>query len=129
MIAAAIDIGTNSIKLVVGENEARGAVRLLREDGIITRLGENLDSTGLISDAAFRRTLEALRSLVADARDLGAECIRAVATSAMRDAASTNRRVLPIPASPTIRATLGAVLTADCSMKAVSRAISSSRPQ
>ena len=89
MIAAAIDVGTNSIKLVVGEKDARGAVRVLREAVVITRLGEKLDSTGLISDAASRRTLEGIRSLVADARELGAECIRAVATSAMRDA--TNR--------------------------------------
>jgi exopolyphosphatase/guanosine-5'-triphosphate,3'-diphosphate pyrophosphatase len=98
MIAAAIDVGTNSIKLVVGEKDARGAVRLLCEAVIITRLGEKLDSTGVISDAAFRQTLEGLRGLVRDARDLGAESIRAVATSAMRDAANRDEFINAVEA-------------------------------
>ena len=88
MIAAAIDIGTNSVKLVVGETDPAGEARLLREDVLITRLGENLDATGLLGRDGLRRTLEGVRGLVEQARAAGATTVRAVATSAMRDAAN-----------------------------------------
>lgn len=103
MKAAAIDIGTNSIKLVVGERDAAGSVRVLREAVLITRLGQNLGSTGRIGEGAARRTLEGLRSLVADARDLGAERIRAVATSAMRDAANREEFIDAVEAAAGVR--------------------------
>jgi exopolyphosphatase/guanosine-5'-triphosphate,3'-diphosphate pyrophosphatase len=89
MIAAQIDIGTNSIKLVVGERQKTGGyTALLREDVLITRLGEGLSSTGRISPEAAQRTLEGIEGFVAQARGMGAESIRAVATAALRLAAN-----------------------------------------
>lgn len=85
MIAAAIDVGTNSVKAVVGESDGM-QVRILADNMLITRLGEGLDASGRLGDEARARTLEGIRTLVRMARDNGARRIRAVATSAMRDA-------------------------------------------
>ena len=48
MIAAAIDIGTNSIKLIVGETAAGNTPATLLDVCIITRLGEGLDESGVL---------------------------------------------------------------------------------
>jgi exopolyphosphatase/guanosine-5'-triphosphate,3'-diphosphate pyrophosphatase len=73
---AAIDIGTNSTRLLVGDQRRT----------VITRLGRAVDGTGRLDDGAVARTLDVLRDYAAVARDLGASTIRAVATSAARDA-------------------------------------------
>jgi exopolyphosphatase / guanosine-5'-triphosphate,3'-diphosphate pyrophosphatase len=78
---AAIDIGTNSTRLLVG-NERRA---------VITRLGRGVDSTGRLDDHAVGKTIDVLRDYAAVIRDAGASHVRAVATSAARDAA--NREV------------------------------------
>jgi exopolyphosphatase / guanosine-5'-triphosphate,3'-diphosphate pyrophosphatase len=103
MIAAAIDIGTNSIKLVVGEKNPSGAACVLHEAVTITRLGENLGLSRRIGPDAARRTLEGIRGLVADARNLGADTIRAVATSAMRDAANGEDFIAAVQARTGVR--------------------------
>lgn len=87
MRAAAIDIGTNSIKIVVGQKDSNG-VRVLHENVLITRLGESLYSSGRIGADGVKRTLEGICRLVLEAQTAGATLIRAVATSAMRDAAN-----------------------------------------
>jgi exopolyphosphatase / guanosine-5'-triphosphate,3'-diphosphate pyrophosphatase len=82
---AVIDIGTNSTRLLVADVEA-GAVVELERRTVVTRLGEGVDATGRLSDAAMARvkeTLEAYREVI---DRLGATRIEAVATSAMRDA-------------------------------------------
>lgn len=87
MRAAAIDIGTNSIKLALGEGDPAG-LRVLHENVLITRLGQDLYAAGRISDEAARRTVEGICQLAGEARSAGATRIRAVATSAVRDAAN-----------------------------------------
>jgi exopolyphosphatase/guanosine-5'-triphosphate,3'-diphosphate pyrophosphatase len=57
MIAGAIDVGTNSVKLLIAD----GRLRTLEERVIVTRLGEGLARTGRIAEGAARRTLAALR--------------------------------------------------------------------
>lgn len=82
---AAIDIGTNSILLTVAEVEA-GEIRPLCERSRITRLGEGLNATGRLSEEPMRRSLDALRELVEEARQLRADTVLAVGTEVLRKA-------------------------------------------
>jgi exopolyphosphatase/guanosine-5'-triphosphate,3'-diphosphate pyrophosphatase len=74
---AAIDIGTNSTRLLVGGDRRT----------TITRLGQGVDATGRLRPDAVERTVAVLREYGDAARAAGAERVRAVATSAVRDAA------------------------------------------
>ena len=85
---AAIDVGTNSVRVYVAEIDGSNAKQLDR-DLIITRLGEGVDKTRRLGAEPLRRTLEAIARYHARARELGATTIRIAATSAARDA--TNR--------------------------------------
>jgi exopolyphosphatase/guanosine-5'-triphosphate,3'-diphosphate pyrophosphatase len=88
---AVFDLGSNSIKFLVVEAAGRGgAMRVLRERSIPTRLAEHLIDTAVLRPEAIERTLAALRELRAEAAELGVTHFRAVATSAVRD--SRNRR-------------------------------------
>ncbi len=80
---AAIDCGTNSIRLLVTD----GGTDLVRTMEIV-RLGEGVDRTGRLAPAAIERTLAALRRYADTAAALGATRVRMVATSATRDAAN-----------------------------------------
>ncbi|WP_435298409.1 Ppx/GppA phosphatase family protein [Timonella sp. A28] len=84
---AAIDCGTNSIRLLVADvDEASGAlqdhVRLME----VVRLGQGVDRTGRLADEALARTFDATRRYAEVCRAYGVEKIRFVATSATRDA-------------------------------------------
>ncbi|MGZ8597613.1 MAG: DUF501 domain-containing protein [Actinomycetota bacterium] len=85
---AAIDQGTNSIRLLVVEPApAPGAPATeLARDMLITRLGLGVDRTGRFDLDALARTIGALGTFCRRARALGAERIRVGATSAVRDA-------------------------------------------
>ncbi|CCW36700.1 Ppx/GppA phosphatase [Chthonomonas calidirosea] len=85
-IVAAIDVGTNSVKIIVVDATA-GCERLLYENTLICRLGEGMQAYGMrLKEAAIRRTLEALEELVQQARAHGAQQIAAVGTAALREA-------------------------------------------
>jgi exopolyphosphatase/guanosine-5'-triphosphate,3'-diphosphate pyrophosphatase len=88
---AAIDQGTNSIRLLVVEPARGGPVELAR-DMVITRLGQGVDRTGSIAPEALQRTVSVLARYCRRARALHAERIHVAATSAVRDA--TNRQQL-----------------------------------
>lgn len=83
---AAIDVGTNTVRVLVAESEDPATYRPIYEAQVITRLGERLQETGLLSAVAVERTLEVLQRYVQTAKDLGAHEIAAVATSAAREA-------------------------------------------
>ncbi|MFC7403108.1 DUF501 domain-containing protein [Citricoccus sp. GCM10030269] len=88
-IVAAIDCGTNSIRLLVARREkVDGKPRLvdLHREMRVVRLGEGVDATGRLTDAAMERTFAATDDYAAIIRDLGATSVRFVATSASRDA-------------------------------------------
>ncbi|HEU4354489.1 MAG TPA: DUF501 domain-containing protein [Actinomycetota bacterium] len=85
---AAIDQGTNSIRLLVAEPDGRGGFRELARDMVITRLGEGVDETGRIAPDALRRTVEQLAIDCRRAKALHARRIRVGATSAVRDASN-----------------------------------------
>lgn len=85
MRIATIDIGTNSVLLLVVD-DASGEPVALAERATITRLGQGVDKTRALAPEAIERTLACLRGYAHVARDLGAERIVAAGTSAMRDA-------------------------------------------
>jgi exopolyphosphatase / guanosine-5'-triphosphate,3'-diphosphate pyrophosphatase len=83
----AIDCGTNSTRLLVSDARGVTVERLMR----ITRLGQGVDATGSLVDAAVDRTLDVLREYRAVMDGHGVQRVRITATSAARDAA--NREV------------------------------------
>ena len=82
---AAVDCGTNSIRLLVTDIDGRHKHDVHREMRVV-RLGEGVDRTGSLAPQAIERTRVALADYAATCRDLDAERIRMVATSASRDA-------------------------------------------
>jgi exopolyphosphatase / guanosine-5'-triphosphate,3'-diphosphate pyrophosphatase len=80
---AAVDIGTNSTRLLI----ASGDDELARES-IVTRLGEGVDGSGRLGDAAQQRTLDVLRRYREAIAEHRCERAAAVMTSAVRDAAN-----------------------------------------
>ncbi len=89
---AAIDCGTNSIRLLVADVDAEvGTLVDVERTMEIVRLGEGVDRTGAFSEAALERTFAACGRYAAAIDALGASRVRFVATSASRDA--TNREV------------------------------------
>ena len=83
---AAVDVGTNSVLLLVAERAADGVVRPVREEAEITRLGRGVDRTGVLSAEGMDATLEVLARFAALAREDGARALVVTATSAARDA-------------------------------------------
>jgi len=87
---AVIDMGTNSVKFHVGERGPDGTWRTVVDRSEMTRLGEHLDETGEISDAAMARTADAIAGMVDEARELGVRAIAAVGTAGMRIARNSD---------------------------------------
>ncbi|WP_282795064.1 Ppx/GppA phosphatase family protein [Streptomyces sp. CC224B] len=84
---AAIDCGTNSIRLLVADADpATGRLADLDRRMRIVRLGQDVDRTGRLAPQALERTFAACREYAAVIKELGAERTRFVATSASRDA-------------------------------------------
>ena len=103
---AAIDCGTNSIRLLVADVAAsfdgKLELRDVHRESRVVRLGKGVDATGVLDPEALERTRVALADYAAVMRGKGAQRVRMVATSAMRDA--RNREDF----FGMVRATLGA---------------------
>ena len=84
---AALDVGTNSTRLLVADVADGAVVAELTREMVITRLGKGVDRTGRFDPSALARTLEVLAGYAETCRRLGAGRRRLVATSATRDAA------------------------------------------
>lgn len=82
---AVVDVGTNSIKLLVAAMRG-GKLEVLTDRVEITRLGEGLSETGAISRDAFARSLRAIQRMCGDARDAGADSVSIVGTEGLRRA-------------------------------------------
>lgn len=93
MRVATLDIGTNSVLLLVAESDEHGRPRAMVERMEITRLGRGVDRTGMLDDAALADTLDAIGRFADEARSLGATRIAATATSAARDAKNGHRLI------------------------------------
>ncbi|MEU1279655.1 Ppx/GppA phosphatase family protein [Streptomyces sp. NPDC005805] len=84
---AAVDCGTNSIRLLVADvDTATGRLTDLDRRMTIVRLGQGVDRTGRLAPEALERTFTACREYAGVIKELGAETVRFVATSASRDA-------------------------------------------
>jgi exopolyphosphatase/guanosine-5'-triphosphate,3'-diphosphate pyrophosphatase len=83
---ATIDLGTNTILLLVVELEDAGVFRVLTDRAEIARLGAGVDRTRSLSAEGVERALEVLREYVHTCRNLGVDEIVAAGTSALRDA-------------------------------------------
>ena len=86
----AVDIGSNSIRMQAAEVGAGGPVRILAEDRHVTRLGDSVFGEGRINDQALELTIDVLSRMAKTLAEHGVEKVRAVATSAVRDARNQN---------------------------------------
>lgn len=89
---AAIDCGTNSIRLLIADVEGDRLTEIVRTMEIV-RLGEGIDRTGRFAPTALERTFAATRTYTALIQQHGAERIRFCATSASRDAANKSELI------------------------------------
>lgn len=121
MRLAAIDVGTNTVRLLVVDLEPGGAWTTVAQDQRVTRLGESLAGSGRLAPAAMTRTGDAVAEYVSRARTLAADEVRIVATSAVREAANgaefaaavgrqTGHAIEVIPGGEEARLTLRGVL-------------------
>jgi exopolyphosphatase/guanosine-5'-triphosphate,3'-diphosphate pyrophosphatase len=83
---AAIDIGSNSIRCIIAEASNDGKFKIMDDEKATVRLGERLAITGVISDEAASRAIEAIRRFQKLVIGLNVEEVEAVATSAVRTA-------------------------------------------
>ena len=90
MRVAAIDCGTNSIRLLIADIDGTNFREVVRDMEIV-RLGQGVDQTGQFHPDAIMRTLAAVDKFAAEIAKRGVEKIRFCATSATRDA--TNRHL------------------------------------
>jgi exopolyphosphatase/guanosine-5'-triphosphate,3'-diphosphate pyrophosphatase len=87
VVVAAIDIGTNSVLMLVTRLRADGTITVEQDRAKVTRLGKGVDEHRALDLSAIERTLSTLREFAADAKAIGATIV-AVGTSALRDAAN-----------------------------------------
>ncbi|MFN2389389.1 MAG: exopolyphosphatase [Actinomycetota bacterium] len=85
MRVAAIDVGTNSTRLLVGE-ESQDGFRPIDRRMVITRLGEGVDRRRVLAPEALDRALRTIADYAATCGELGVERLRVTGTSAVRDA-------------------------------------------
>lgn len=84
---AAVDVGTNSTRLLVADGGA-GVPRTVRRRAVVTRLGEGAGAGGSLAREPVLRTMKAIRKFVGEARELGAERVLVAGTSAVREMAA-----------------------------------------
>ena len=83
---AVIDLGTNTVRLLVAEIRAEGEWSPIHAEQRVTRLGEGLRTSGALGEAPMTRTAAAVGEYVARAHANGASSVRIVGTSAVREA-------------------------------------------
>jgi exopolyphosphatase / guanosine-5'-triphosphate,3'-diphosphate pyrophosphatase len=93
---AAIDIGSNSIRQIVADVSPEGAIQVVDEMKAAPRLAAGLATSGLIADTSMRAAVEAVERMATLARQLGAQRIDAVATSAVREAQNASDLIAAI---------------------------------
>jgi exopolyphosphatase / guanosine-5'-triphosphate,3'-diphosphate pyrophosphatase len=83
---AVIDVGSNSTRLLVADVD--GGVSVVERQSRVTRLGRGVDLSGQLSDEAIEAACDAIADYVEICRELEAEQVTAIATSAVRDASN-----------------------------------------
>ena len=98
--AAVIDLGSNSVRLVVFEGKARNPVTIFNEKAVV-RLGRGLEQTGRLNPDGVLQAVALMRRFHAVARSMGADPFEVLATAAVRDASNGPdfvdelRRIMP----------------------------------
>jgi exopolyphosphatase/guanosine-5'-triphosphate,3'-diphosphate pyrophosphatase len=87
MRVAAVDVGSNTVRLLVAE-VVDGALRRVDRRSIVTRLAQGVDRSGRLDAAAVERSLEAVEVYAAAIGTAGCDRVGVIATSAVRDAAN-----------------------------------------
>jgi exopolyphosphatase / guanosine-5'-triphosphate,3'-diphosphate pyrophosphatase len=82
---AAVDIGSNSVRLKIARLERR-RLAVIHEDREVTRLGAEVFRTGVLDPSAIARTAKVLQRFHRAAQSFGVDTVRVVATAALRDA-------------------------------------------
>jgi exopolyphosphatase/guanosine-5'-triphosphate,3'-diphosphate pyrophosphatase len=83
---AAIDVGSNAIRMTVGEVDDSWKVKAIENVRIPVRLGEDVFARGMLKETTMQRTVDAFLRFQHVVEDFGVYRLRAVATSAMREA-------------------------------------------
>ena len=86
MRVSTIDVGTNTVRLLVADVVGPETWKIVAAHQTVTRLGEGLAAAGALGEAPMMRTLAVLSDYVARAERLAATRVRLVATSAVREA-------------------------------------------
>lgn len=86
MKVAAIDIGSNAVRLLIAEVEGRKITEKYYTKRHITKLGEHINSKQILSEGSIERTVAALRDFVLTINEHKVQRVHAVATSAVREA-------------------------------------------
>lgn len=84
---AAVDIGANSVRLKIARL-TKGRLKVLHEDREVTRLGQSVFSTGMLSTDAMAHTIRVLQRFYKSAQSFGVHAVRVAATSPLRDGAN-----------------------------------------
>jgi len=95
MRVAAIDIGTNSTRLLVAETESGAVTREITRRTAITRLGQGVHASSHLKREAIDRTLSVIKDYSEIAITHQVDIVKAVATSAMRDADNASDLLIP----------------------------------
>src|SRR5215472_15113598 len=82
---AVVDLGSNSVRLVVYEGVSRSPVAIFNEKAVL-RLGRGLQATGMLNEQGMAQALTVMNRYAAIARAMGADPFEVLATSAVRDA-------------------------------------------
>lgn len=85
---AAIDIGSNSVRMLAAGVDAQGHLEALASERQVTRLGESVFGQGVISEQAMSLVCGMLKKMAQTYRKLDIKAVRAVATAAVRDASN-----------------------------------------
>jgi exopolyphosphatase/guanosine-5'-triphosphate,3'-diphosphate pyrophosphatase len=83
---AAIDIGSNALRMTVGDMDDSWKVKAIENIRIPVRLGQDVFTVGMLEETSMQQTEDAFRRFKRVAEDFGVYRLRAVATSAMREA-------------------------------------------
>src|SRR5438093_1249969 len=85
---AAVDIGSNSVRMLAADVSTSGKMTVLAEQRQVTRLGVSVFQNGRISEDAIQFVCDTLAGMAAAYKGLDVLAARAVATSAVRDASN-----------------------------------------
>src|SRR4051794_29768094 len=88
MRVAVVDIGSNSTRLLIADLGDDGSITEVERESVVTRLGEGVDTSGRLADAAIERVYAVLTDYRRRIDDAGAPTTVGVLTSATRDAAN-----------------------------------------